>query len=65
MAWIAAGAAVAGGLISAHGQKEANDQNLQIAREQMKFQEKMSNTAVQRRMKDLDEAGINPILARS
>lgn len=45
------------------GQKDANQKNLEIAREQMAFQERMSNTAVSRRMEDLRSSGINPILA--
>lgn len=57
------GASLGLGYSSARAQEEVNRQNIEIAREQMGFQREMSDTAIRRRMKDLSEAGINPILA--
>lgn len=54
---------VIGGLFGRKGQKDANQASAAMAREQMAFQERMSNTSHQREVKDLLAAGLNPILS--
>lgn len=65
MAWIAAGAAIGGAVLSNMGASDRNDAQIASSREQMEFQKYMSNTAYRRAVRDMQKAGLNPMLAYS
>lgn len=63
MVWIPIAAAAVSAAGSYFGAKSQQDASQEMAREQMAFQERMSNTAHQREVDDLRRAGLNPILS--
>lgn len=62
-ALIGGAGSVIGGLIGGKGVTDQNKANRQEAQKNRDFQERMSNTAHQRNIKDLEKAGLNPILS--
>jgi len=59
----AVAAAIAGGGLSLAGGLFSNKKNIDLSKDQMRFQERMASTQYQRAANDLEKAGLNRILA--
>lgn len=64
-ALIGAGSDILGGMLGSSAQKKANKANIQLAKENRDWEERMSSTSWQRGVEDMKAAGLNPMLAFS
>nr|DAU15051.1 MAG TPA: minor capsid protein [Microviridae sp.] len=60
---IGAAGGIASSLFGSSSQKKANQQNLQLAREQLAYQKELAHNQVQWRVEDAQKAGLHPLAA--